>query len=158
MDCTVRREFAFPWAATMFWVVRNTSASALTTDALRWSAPSNRTLERENGSLAETSSAQIGQTLYESPRPPRQASQRAMRRDCFHKQGAATSIHGGSSAKLQGTRALVSCLRPSGHTGVIRRRQASAASSPELSPDGEKGALLFRDTGNRYARREQRFR
>src|SRR6266853_3926575 len=158
MDCTVRREFAFPWAATMFWVVRNTSASALTRDALLWSAPSNRTLVRETDSLVETSSAPIGQTLYESPRPPRQASRRAMRGDCFHKQDAATSIHDASSAKRQATRALVSCLRPSGRKGEIRRHRASAASSPEPVRDGEKGALLYRDTGNPYARREQRFR
>src|SRR5258708_3274552 len=154
MDCTVRCEFGFPWAAIVFWAKRNTHAFALTRDALRWSAPSNRTPERETDSLVETNSVPIGQTLYESPRPLRQASRRAMRRDCFHKQGAATSIHGGSSAKRQAMLALASCRRLSGRKGEIRPQRASAASSPELVRDGGKGALLFRDTENRCARRE----
>src|SRR5437016_4057537 len=158
MDCKARREFAFPWAAIAFSVMQNMHAAALTRAALQWSAPSNRTLVRETGSLVETNSVPIGQTLYESPRPPRQASRRARRRDCFHKQGAATSIHDASSAKRQATHALVSCLRLSGHTGEIRRHRASAASSREPVRGGEKDALLFRDTGNRCARREQRFR
>src|SRR5260221_1106461 len=154
MDCKARREFAFQWAAIEFSVVRNMHAAALTRDALQYSAPSNRTLVRETGSLVETNSAPIDHTLCESSRPPRQASQRAMRRDCFHKQGAATSIHDAWSAKPQATRALVSCPRPSGHTGEIRLHATSAASSPELVRDGEKGARLYRDTGNPCARRE----
>src|SRR5258708_29140090 len=154
MDCTVRCEFGFPWAAIVFWAKRNTHAFALTRDALRWSAPSNRTPERETDSLVETNSVPTGQTLYESPRPPRQASRRAMRRDCFHKQGAATSIHAGSSAKRQATLALASCRRLSGHTGVIRRRPGSAATSPEHVRDGRTGALLLHYTQNRCARRE----
>src|SRR5258708_6016337 len=158
MDCKAQCEFAFAWAAIAFSVMRNTHAAALTRDALQWSAPSNRTLVRETGSLVETNSVPIDHTLYESSRPLRQASPRAMRRDCFHKQGAATSTHGVSSAKPQATRALVSCLRPSGYTGEIRRHATSAASSPEPVRDGEKGARLYRDKGKPCARREQRFR
>ena len=158
MDCTVRREFAFPSTAIAFWVVRNTSAAALTKETLQSSAPSNQTLVRETGFLAETNSAPIGPTPYESLRPPRQASRRAMRRDCFHKRGAATSIHGVSSAKRQAMRALVSCLRPSEHKGEILRHSTSVASSRELVRDGEKGAQLFPDTGNRCVRTEQIFR
>src|SRR5260370_33620612 len=142
----------------MFWVMQNTSAAALTRAALQWSAPSNRTLLRETGSLVESNSAPIGQPLYESSRPPRQASPRAMRRDCFHKQDAATSIHDASSAKRQATRALVSRLPRSGCTEVIRHHPTSAPNSPELVRDGQKGVRLYRDRGNPCARRERRFR
>src|SRR5260221_14667528 len=136
MDCKARREFAFQWAAIEFSVVRNMHAAALTRDALPWSAPSNRTLVRETGSLVETNSVPTDRTLYESPRPLQQASPRAMRGDCFHKKGLARSIHDASCAKPPAAHALLSRLRPAQHSGEIRRHATSAASSPELVRDG----------------------
>src|SRR6267142_343441 len=93
----------------------------------------------------ESNSVPRDHALCESSRPPRQASPRAMRRDCFHKRGAATSTRDASSAKPQATRVLVSYLQPSGHTGEIRRQATCVASSPELVRDAEKGARLYRD-------------
>ena len=139
-------------------VVQNTHASAPTKETLQSSAPSNRTRVREIGSLVETNSVRIDRAPCESLRPPRQASPRGMREDCFRKQGAATSSRDASFAKPLATRVRVSCLRRLGHTGESRQRATSAASCPELVPNAEKGEQLYRDTGNLRARRGQRFR
>src|SRR5437879_2087699 len=158
MICMAPREFVFPRAATVFWVMRNMRAFEQTIEILRSSAPSNRRLAREIGSPAETNSVRRDRSLCEYSQQRRPASPLATHTDCFQRQGAVTSSRFGWSAKLLETPALASRLQKSTHRAAIRRRSTFAASFPELAGGAEKGVPLCPDTKSRYVRREQRFR